>query len=161
MTTTKVLAAIGLISIIAFAGVCVMLMSSGGDHTSDPGSSPISPDVDANTDGLSKTEVQTKLQHYADLLNASDGKTHYLVVSGSVHTYNNETSSVSGDCMINVAPGSATVSDGDLLLSSISESYSFHSGLSTYTSNYVCDYVIPYHAIVGIKIVKSLPSTRN
>ncbi len=122
MTTTKVLAAIGLISIIAFAGVCVLLMSSGGDHTEDSGSSPIIPsDVDASTDGLSKTEVQAKLQHYADLLNASDGKTHYLIVSGSVKS--TEGSGVAGDCMIYVSPGSATVSDEDLVLSGVSETY--------------------------------------
>ncbi len=153
MTTMKVLAAIGLISIIAFAGVCVMLMISGGDHVNDSGSSPISPDVDASTDGLSKTELQAKLQHYADLLNMSDDKTHYLVVSGSVKTTGSN--GVAGDCMINVAPGSATVSDGDLVLSGLSETYSHsYTGYHSSTDIYSCDYVIPYHAIVGIKLVK-------
>ena len=154
MTTTKVLAAIGLISMIAFAGVCVMLMTSGGDHVNDPGSSPISPDVDASTDGLSKNEVQAKLQHYADVLNANDGKTHYLVVSGLVHTYIHDSNSVSGESMIAVSPGSATVTDGELVLSSLSESYSYRSGSHSITNKYVCDYMIPYHAIVGIKLVE-------
>ncbi len=160
MTTTRILAVIGLVSIIAFVGVCIVLMASGGNHddNSDP-STTISPDVDASSDGLSKDEVQTKLQHYADLLNANDGKTHYLIVSGSVHTFNGDGSSVMGDCMIKVDPGSASAINGDLVLFGISESYYWRSGaFNSGTNIYSCDYVIPYHAIVGLKIVKALPS---
>jgi hypothetical protein len=151
MDAKKVFAAIGLTSIIAIAGVCVAMMPSGGDHPEIPGSPS---EADASTDGLTKNEVQAKLQHYADLLNTDDGKTRYLVVSGSVHTFNNESSGVVGDCMIGVAPGSASVADGDLLISA-SETYTNWTGSRHISSVYACDYVVPYHAIVGIKIVKT------
>ncbi len=160
MTTTKVLAAIGLMSIIAFAGVCVMLMSTGGGHSNDSGSSPAMPDVYASTDGLSKSEIQATLQHYAALQNTSDDKTHYLVVSGSVRSTGSN--GVAGDCMINVAPGSAIVSDGELVLSGLSETYyNSYSGYHSSTTVYACDYVVPYHSIVGIKLVKQTSHSYN
>ncbi len=133
MTTTKVLAAIGLISIIAFAGVCLMLMSTGGEHNDGPSSSY---DIDASTDGLTKDEIQAKLQGYADLLNSRDGKNRYLMVNGE---------------MLKPTPGSVKVVNGDLILS-VTEASSYYTG----TTYYYYEYVVPYHSIAGLKTIKDV-----
>ncbi len=146
----NVLAAIGLITIMAFAGICVALMASSVDdtHNMDPVTYS-----DANTDGLTKEEIQKKLQHYADVLNANDGKTHYLIVSGLVKTSTRDYSSITSESMIRISPGSAKVIDGDLVIN-VTESTSYHSNVTKYS----CEYTIPYHAITGIKIYESLSS---
>ncbi len=148
----NVLAVIGLVSVIAFVGVCVALMASGGDNANGPDPVPDA-DADASTDGLTKDEIQAKLQHYADILNADDGKDHYLIVSGSVKTYTHSQSSVTSESMIHVKPGSVKVTDGDLAIT-VSESTTYNSGLTHTTTYYSSEYLIPYHAIAGIKIIK-------
>ena len=54
--------------------------------------------------------------------------------------------------MIEVPAGSASVSNGDLFLSQISENNYVSGGSLSKTTYFKCDYTIPYHAIVGIKI---------
>ncbi len=146
----NVLAVIGLVSVIAFVGVCLALMASGGNNTNGPDSIQ---DADASTDGLTKDEIQAKLQHYADILNAEDGKEHYLIVSGSVFTYTHSQSSVTSESMIHVKPGFVKVTDGDLSIT-VPESTTYNSGMTHKTTYYSSEYLIPYHAIAGIKIIK-------
>ena len=99
-----------------------------------------------NSDGLTSSEIQSKLQNYADIINNSgDNQSVYVVVSGDVKK-TSATSSVSGECAILPTKGTAKVVDGELRFSA-SESYG--SGSFYYTLD--CEYIIPYHAIVAIK----------
>ena len=134
-------AVIGVIAIIAVAGAGVALVMFNGNPSEQTDAANMN---GVGTDGLTYEQVQAKLQHYADILNADDGKRNYLIVSGSTYFHKGDaSSSVKSDCAIFVTKGSAKIVNGDL----------FVSATEFYTSyeNYTCDYLIPYHAIVGIK----------
>ncbi len=155
-------AVIGVIAIIAVAGAGVALVMFNGDPSEQTDAANMN---GVGTDGLTYEQVQAKLQHYADLLNKDDGKTHYLILSGTTHTVRSSSGSYSfsdnirSDYMINVKVGSASVSNGDLLISGISEAYSSSSGSYSTRTEYSCDYLIPYHSIVGLKFATYVPSS--
>ena len=111
-------------------------MASGGDNTN---CSDLVPDADASTDGLTKDEIQAKLQHYADVLNTKDGKSRYLLTAND-----------------SIAPivGSAKVVDGDLVFNSAeSSSYAGTTNWRYY------EYTLPYHSIIGIKCLYNRETT--
>ncbi|MBR4226983.1 MAG: hypothetical protein IKR86_09520 [Candidatus Methanomethylophilaceae archaeon] len=139
------LAVVGLISIIAVSCIAVGLLIA----NEEPSKPPDDWSADASTDGLTYSQIQSKLNHYAEILNTKDA---YLVLSGDVwsQSYGSSVISTTSGNTVTPVPGSAKVVDGDLMITTKLRSYS--GGTSSYT-NY--DLIIPYHSIVAIKI----PST--
>ena len=135
------LVTIGLVAIVGVLCFAVGLaVSDNGHPSSDDWAS------DASTDGLTYSQIQSKLNRYADILNTKDAS---IVLSGDVWSafYGNWTLDTSGSTIKPIA-GTAKVVDGDLIVETVLK-YSITNG-SSGSRNY--ELVIPYHSLVAIKI---------
>ncbi len=151
----NVLAAIGLVTVLAVSGIAVAFVMNGGESPSEQSDAETTGTESVGTDGLTYAQIQEKLQRYADMINnAADGKGVYLIVSGDVRNITtSQYSSISGSDSIIPVKGSAKVTNGDL---TVTANESVNSSISIVS--YECEYTIPYHAIVAIKIATHITS---
>ena len=133
------------ISLVVFVGAlcfAVGLTVSNNDHSSsDEWAS------DASTDGLTYSQIQSKLNHYADIINSKDAS---IVLSGDVWSRfagSSFTLDTSGSTIKPIA-GTAKVVDGDLIVKTVLNYSITNSTLGS--NNY--ELIIPYHSIVAIKV---------
>ena len=136
------LVTIGLVAIVGALCFAVGLAVSDNDHSSSDDWAS-----DASTDGLTYSQIQSKLNRYAEILNTKDAS---IVLSGDVwskYVGSSWTLDTSGSTIKPIA-GTAKVVDGDLVVETVLK-YSITNG-SSGSSNY--ELVIPYHSIVAIKV---------
>ena len=136
------LVTIGLVAIVGALCFAVGLAVSDNDHSSSDDWAS-----DASTDGLTYSQIQSKLNRYAEILNTKDAS---IVLSGDVwskYVGSSWTLDTSGSTIKPIA-GTAKVVDGDLVVETVLK-YSITNG-SSGSRNY--ELIIPYHSIVAIKV---------
>ena len=143
MDSSRILSiTIGLLAIVGALCFVVGLTVSGNDHSSSDDRAS-----DASTDGLTYSQIQSKLNRYADILNSKDAS---IVLSGDVwsrYVGGSWTLDTSGSTIKPIA-GTAKVVDGDLVVETMLKSSTSNA---TSTSNFY-ELIIPYHSIVAIKV---------
>jgi hypothetical protein len=142
MDTTKViLATIGAAAIIAASCFTIGLMVSNDERPSEDWAS------DASSDGLTYSQIQSKLNRYADIINSKDAS---IIISGDVWSRYSGSSWITDTSGNTIKPiaGSAKVVDGDLAITTTLRSNITNGTYST--SDY--ELIIPYHSIVAIKV---------
>ena len=142
MDSTRILlVTIGLVAVVGALCFAVGLAVSDNSHpSSDDWAS------DASTDGLTYSQIQSKLNRYADILNSKDAS---IVLSGDVwsqYVGSYWITDTSGNTIKPIA-GTAKVVDGDLVIKTMLKSSTSNA---TSTSNFY-ELIIPYHSIVAIK----------